>query len=153
GLSALGERAAAVIAERPAGPEGPPAPVVLTPHDGEAKRLAGRPPDPDRFAYVRDLAARVGCVVLLKGSTTLIADPDGTVLATTTGGPYLATAGTGDVLTGTLVALLAQHLPPQRAAAAASFLHGRAGALAWPRGLVASDLVRHLPAALADLSE
>ena len=71
----------------------------------------------------------------------------------TTGDARLATAGTGDVLTGTIAALLAQGVPALRAAAGGAFLHGRAGALAWPRGLVASDVVRHLPAALTELLE
>ncbi|MCU1352642.1 MAG: hypothetical protein JWM05_1851 [Acidimicrobiales bacterium] len=151
GLTALGAQAREVVGWRPEGDGGPT--VVLTPHDGEARRLAGRPPDPDRFAYVRELAESTGAIVLLKGSTTLVGHPDGTVLASSTGDARLATAGAGDVLTGMIAALLAQHLEPQPAAVAASFLHGRAGALAWPRGLVASDLVRHLPAALADLPE
>ncbi len=147
GLRALGRDAAAVIGERPA--DAPP--VVLTPHDGELEALTGEAPGPDRFAAVRELAARTGAVVLLKGPTTLVARPDGHVWATTTGDARLATAGTGDVLTGTVAALLAQGLPADRAAAAAAHLHGRAGALAWRRGLVAGDHVDRLPAALAEL--
>jgi NAD(P)H-hydrate epimerase len=146
GLRALGVRAAEVLAARPAGAP----PVVLTPHDGEYEALAGGAPAPDRFGAVRDLAARLGAVVLLKGPTTLVADPGGHVWASTAGDARLASAGTGDVLTGTVAALLAQGLPADRAAAAASHLHGRAGALAWRRGLVAGDLVDHLPAALAE---
>ena len=71
--------------------------------------------------------------------------------ATTTGDARLATAGTGDVLTGVLAALLARGVAPAEAAAAAAYLHGRAGALAWRRGLVAGDVVDHLPHALAEL--
>lgn len=147
GLRALGPDAAEVIGRRAPDAE----PVVLTPHDGEFEALAGAAPGADRFAAVRQLAARTGAVVLLKGSTTLVADPTGHVWATTTGDARLATAGTGDVLTGTIVALLAQGVAADRAAAAGAHLHGRAGALAWRRGLVAGDLVERLPAALAEL--
>ena len=127
--------------------------VVLTPHDGEMARLGGEPGAPDRLAAVRDLAARRGAVVLSKGSPTVVADPDGRVALVTAGDARLATAGTGDVLTGALAALLAQGLAPFEAAAAAAHLHGRAGALAWRRGLVAGDVAAHLPAALTELPE
>ena len=147
GLRALGTDAAEVIGRR--GPDA--ATVVLTPHDGEFAALAGTEPPVDRFDGVRQLAARTGAVVLLKGPTTLVADPAGHVWATTSGDARLATAGTGDVLTGTIAALLAQGVPADRAAAAGSYLHGRAGALACRRGLVAGDLVERLPAALAEL--
>jgi ADP-dependent NAD(P)H-hydrate dehydratase / NAD(P)H-hydrate epimerase len=124
--------------------------TVLTPHDGEFARLAGAPPGADRVDAARRLAARLGATVLLKGSTTVVADPGGTVLLTATGDARLATAGTGDVLTGVVAALLAQGLPPSRAAAAGAWLHGRAGALGFRRGLVAGDLVDLLPAVLDD---
>jgi NAD(P)H-hydrate epimerase len=146
GLRALGTAAATVVQGRPAG-----APlVVLTPHDGEFAALDGAPPEDDRFAAVRGLARATGAVVLLKGPTTLVAAPDGSVLVTDAGDARLATAGSGDVLTGLILGLSAQGLPPHRAAAAGAFLHGRAGDLAWRRGLVAGDLVDHLPAALAE---
>ena len=148
GLRALGADAATVIAARPAGA----ASVVLTPHDGEYEGLVGSPPGADRLAAVRDLAARTGAVVLLKGPTTLVAHPDGRVLASTAGDARLATAGTGDVLTGVVAALLAQGVPAFEAAASAAHLHGRAGALALPRGLVAGDLVALLPAALTEVA-
>jgi len=149
GLTALGTDAGAVIGRRHPVAE----PVVLTPHEGEFARLAGHAPPADRIAATRALASETGAVVLLKGSTTVVADRDGRVLVTTTGDARLATAGTGDVLTGTVAALLAQGLPGPEAAAGGAFLHGRAGALAWRRGLVAGDLVDHLPAALAELPE
>jgi NAD(P)H-hydrate epimerase len=129
------------------------APTVLTPHDGEFARLAGGPPGDDRLGAVRALAAETGTVVVSKGSTTVVADPVGTVLVSTTGDTRLATAGTGDVLTGVICALLAQQVPALRAAAAGAFLHGRAGAIAWPRGMVAGDLTDLLPLALAELPE
>jgi len=147
GLKALGEQAGEVVGRR----SGDAGPVVLTPHDGEFEALTGEAPGADRFTAARDLAASTGATVLLKGSTTIVAAPDGTTWASTTGGPRLATAGTGDVLTGLVAALLAQGLDAGRAAVAAAHLHGRAGALAWSRGLVAGDLVDRLPAAFAEL--
>lgn len=149
GLSALGPSVAEVLTARH--PEA--GPVVLSPHDGEFASLTGAAPGPDRFAEVRALASRTGATVLLKGPTTLVADPTGSLLAVTSGDPRLATAGTGDVLTGVVAAFLAAGLGAPEAAAAAAHLHGRAGALAWPRGLVASDLVALLPVALSELQE
>ena len=148
GLRALGDQAGAVIRKRPGGEVD----VVLTPHDGEYEALAGEAPGPDRFAAARGLAARTGAVVLLKGPTTLVAHPDGRVLATDTGDARLATAGTGDVLTGLLAGLLAQGLAPFEAAGSAALLHGTAGDLACRRGLVAGDVVDHLPAALTEVA-
>lgn len=132
-------------------PQGPT--VVLTPHNGELARLGADTAAPDRLAEVRALAARRHAVVLAKGSTTIVADPQGRVLIVTAGDDRLATAGTGDVLTGAITALVAQGIAPLEAAAGAAHLHGRAGALAWRRGLVAGDVAAHLPAALAELPE
>ena len=146
GLTALGQTVADVTASRSV-------PAVLTPHEGEFARLAGGPPDDDRIAAVRSLAATSGSVVLLKGPATVVAAPDGTVLITTTGDARLATAGTGDVLTGVIAALLAGGLEPLRAAAAGAFLHGRAGAVGWRHGLVASDLLDQLPIVIDPLQE
>lgn len=105
--------------------------IVLTPHEREFARLA---PDldvtVDRIAAVRALALRTSCTVLLKGSTTVIADPDGQVRLNPTGTPWLATAGTGDVLTGMIAAYLAAGLSPLDAASTAAFVHGLAGRLA-----------------------
>ncbi|MGA2838352.1 MAG: NAD(P)H-hydrate dehydratase [Acidimicrobiales bacterium] len=116
------------------------APVVLTPHDGEYERLAGVPPGPDRIAAARRLAAVTGAVVLLKGPTTAVADPSGRVLLGLAGTPALASAGTGDVLSGVIAAFIARRVPPLEAAALAAHVHGRAGALGHPSGLVAGDL-------------
>ncbi len=129
-----------------------PGPTVLTPHDGEFSRLTGCPPGPRRISAVRHLAASTGATVLLKGSTTIVADPAGDVLLTMTGSPRLATAGTGDVLAGVVGALLAQGLSAPRAAAAGAFVHGMAAGLGWDRGLVAGDLLDLLPAAFAQLA-
>ena len=146
GLTALGSKAAEVLAGRQV-------PVVLTPHDGEFARLAGSPPGDDRIASARDLAARVGAVVLLKGPTTVIAHPDGRVRLSTEGDARLATAGTGDVLSGCVGALLSRGLTPFDAASAGAHLHGAAAKDGPAEGLVATDVITHLPTALADLRE
>jgi hydroxyethylthiazole kinase-like uncharacterized protein yjeF len=125
--------------------------TVLTPHDGEYRYLTGAPPGADRIAAARSLAADLGCVVLLKGPTTVIAEPGGDVLLVDHGDQRLATAGSGDVLTGIIAAALAAGLRPQRAAAAAAWLHAEAGAVQQPWGLLAGDLVDALPRALAGL--
>jgi len=126
--------------------------VVVTPHDGEFARLAGAPPGADRIGAARDLAARLGCVVLLKGGPTVVADPGGQVLVVTSGDARLATAGTGDVLAGVVGALAARGLEPFRAAAAGAFLHGEAGALGWQDGLVAGDLPGLVPEVIERLA-
>jgi ADP-dependent NAD(P)H-hydrate dehydratase / NAD(P)H-hydrate epimerase len=122
--------------------------TVLTPHDGEFARLAGDRPGADRFDDVRRLAAATGGVVLLKGPTTLIAEPGGLVRAVTTGDQRLATAGTGDVLSGTIGALLAGGMAAFDAAAAGAWLHGTAATLLPATGLVASDVAAAIPRAI-----
>jgi NAD(P)H-hydrate epimerase len=146
GLWALGgaAEAAAVVGARPAGA----GPVVLTPHDGEFARLAGAPAGEDRIGSVRDLAVATGAVVLLKGPTTVVADPAGAVLLAAAGDARLATPGTGDVLTGVVAALLAGGLDGLRAAALGAHVHGRAALLGPPVGLVAGDLPDLLPRVL-----
>jgi hydroxyethylthiazole kinase-like uncharacterized protein yjeF len=127
------------------------APTVLTPHDREYARFGNEVGD-DRVGAARRLAADLGAVVLLKGDATVVAAPDGTAYVNGTGTPWLATAGTGDVLSGLTGALLATGLPPAEAAAVGAHVHGRAGQLAAEEGpLIASDLVRSLPATLARL--
>lgn len=124
-------------------------PRVLTPHEGELKRLLGRDVRERRLAAVREAAERFRCVVLLKGADTLVAAPGGGVLVCAVGLPSLATAGTGDVLTGVVGAFLAKGMEPQRAAAAAAVAQQRASVEAWQRaGLVAGDLVEALPRVL-----
>jgi len=141
GLSLLGSRAVRTLLERRD-------PLVLTPHDGEFERLTDHAPGPDRMAAARSFATDSGAVVLLKGHTTVIADPGGEVLVSATGDSRLATAGTGDVLAGVIGALCAAGVEPFRAAAAGAFIHGVAGTLGWRRGLVAGDLVDRLPEAI-----
>ena len=126
-------------------------PTILTPHDGEYALLTGQPPLADRFLSARRLAADTGCVVLLKGPATIVAEPEGRVLVATTGDERLATAGTGDVLTGIIGALLAQGVEPFHAAAAGAWLHGRAASAATSFGVVAGDIADHLPAVLEEL--
>ncbi len=115
-------------------------PLVLTPHDGEFAGMAGSPPGPDRLGAARRLASSTGATVLLKGPTTVVSAPDGEVLVVTSGSPRLATAGTGDVLSGVAAAFLALGLGPLAAAGLAAHVHGRAAALGLGTGLVAGDL-------------
>jgi NAD(P)H-hydrate epimerase len=118
------------------------APVVMTPHDGEYARLVGAQPGRDRIDAAVDLAERSRAVVLLKGPTTVVASPEGDVLLGASGLSSLATAGTGDVLTGVVAAFLAKGLEPRVATAAAAVAHGLASRLVEPQaGLVASDLL------------
>jgi hydroxyethylthiazole kinase-like uncharacterized protein yjeF len=134
-------------------PDDWPAARVLTPHAGELGRLLGEESqwvDAHRLEAVRRAADRFRCVVLLKGPDTLIAAPGEGVLVSTSGGPSLATAGTGDVLTGILASFLAKGMDARLAAAAAAFAHGRAAELVPQQvGLVASDVIAALPRALA----
>ena len=130
-----------------------PAPRVLTPHEGELARLLGRESKEiaaHRFASVREAAERFSAVVVLKGEDSLVAAPGCGVLVCALGLPSLATAGTGDVLTGITAAFLAKGMGPQRAAAAACAAQQLASHEASQRyGLVASDVVEALPSALA----
>jgi NAD(P)H-hydrate epimerase len=133
-----------------------PAGTVLTPHPGEMARLrAGAPVSgggADRLSVVSECARAWGHVVVLKGAATLIASPDGALRLNWPGNPALASAGTGDVLAGTIGGLLAQGMAPFEAASAGVYLHSRAGLLVSARlgdaGLLASDLLSALPEAL-----
>jgi len=128
------------------------APTILTPHEGEYASLRGGPPGPDRLAAARALAADSGAIALLKGPATVVAATDGRARINPTGGPWLATAGSGDVLTGVIAGLLARGLEPFDAAAAGAFVHGLAADVAGHTGLMAGDLVAAIPAVLSGLS-
>ncbi len=133
------------------------APTVLTPHAGEFARLAGEPPGDDRVGATRKLAEAFGATVLLKGNVTVIAAPDGTVYLNPAGASWAATAGSGDVLSGMIGALLAAGLPAVEAVAAAAFVHARAANLSAadpgpvPVPTSASRILAHIRSALACL--
>jgi NAD(P)H-hydrate epimerase len=134
------------------------APTILTPHPGEAAALlqtTAAEVNADRAHAARTLAARTGAVVLLKGAASVTAEPEGRLVVNPTGGPALGSGGTGDVLLGVVVGLLAQGLAPAEAAALAAYVHGAAGdrwaSLHGDAGLLASDLADLLPDTLTAL--
>ena len=139
------------------------APTVVTPHAGELARLLGLDDstrsdiEARRLHYAQSAAAELGVIVLLKGSTTVVSAPDGTTRVNPTGTPWLATAGSGDVLSGVTGGLLAAGLSPFEAASCAAYLHGSAARLAATRErgeapIIAADLFDALPLAIAGLS-
>jgi NAD(P)H-hydrate epimerase len=131
-------------------------PPILTPHPGEMARLevgaTSQSVNADRLGTARRFARERGVFVVLKGARTVVARPDGLLMVCPTGNPGMATAGTGDVLTGMLVGLLAQGVPSWEAACAATYLHGAAGDLAAGRlgfaGMIAGDLIEQIPYAI-----
>ena len=151
GLYALGSQLE-LLAERTA-------PTVITPHEGELGRLIGRPAAEvaaQRLECAVSAAHRGDVTVVLKGEATIVADPSGTAYVVPTGNPGLATPGTGDVLSGVIVAQLAKGLPASDAACLGAYLHGLAADLAadeavGTEAMVASDLFHYLPAAVERL--
>jgi NAD(P)H-hydrate epimerase len=151
------------IASRPDAVIGAAGPVVLTPHPGEAAALLGTSVpeiEADRLAAARALAARFRAVVVLKGARTIVCDgtlADDFCAINPTGGPALATGGTGDVLAGALAALVAQGLAPGDAARAGVWLHGAAGdhvGASLGRGATAREIADAIPhATLALVTE
>ena len=134
-----------------------PVPKVLTPHPGEMARLTGKPVqavETDRKGIALGFARRYGCVVLLKGHRTVVASPDGRVYVNTTGNAGMATAGSGDVLTGMTAALLAQGVGAFEAARTGAYLHGKAGDMAAKikgrAGMIASDIIACVPGAIKE---
>lgn len=151
GLNAFEGRAAELSGRR--------RPLVLTPHPGEMARLVGestRAIVRDRIGAARSLSRATRALVVLKGMATVVAAPDGRVFVNQTGNPGMATAGSGDVLTGVVGALLARRLDPLAATLFAVHIHGRAGDLAaaalGEEGLIAGDILEHLPEALREHS-
>jgi hydroxyethylthiazole kinase-like uncharacterized protein yjeF len=146
-----------ILAAHPDALTGRSAPTVLTPHAGEFARLAGSPPGDDRIAATRRLSEKFGATVLLKGNVTVIADRDGPVYLNPAGQSWAATAGSGDVLSGVIGALLAAGLPAGEAAAAAAFVHARAAYLSaadpgpHPAPTSASRILAHIRSAIAAL--
>ena len=136
-------------------PEG----TILTPHPGEMARITGldiQAIQDDRVEVARRYAAEWNCVLVLKGAFTVVAAPDGQVVLQPFANSALAKAGTGDVLAGAIVGLLAQGMSPMQAAVAGAYLHGLAGQLAVqtvqsPRSLLASEVAEHLGGALAQI--
>ncbi len=151
GLYALGDRPE-LLAERAQ-------PTVITPHEGELGRLIGRPAAEvaaQRLECARSAAKRAHATVVLKGEATIVADPSGRAYVVPTGNPGLATPGSGDVLSGVIVAQLAKGLPATDAACLGAYLHGLAADLAAEEAvgtdcMVASDLFHYLPAAVERL--
>lgn len=130
-------------------------PLVLTPHEGEFAMLGGLL-DGDRVASARRFALRWGCTLVLKGSGSVVAFPDGECYVNQTGNPGMARGGSGDVLTGLMAAMLCQ-LPFRDAVRAAVYLHGLAGDMAAGElgeyGMTPTDMIRLLPAALKTVTE
>jgi NAD(P)H-hydrate epimerase len=131
---------------------------ILTPHPGEFQRLVGESIDDfSRIKKLREFATRVNSYVVLKGAHTAIATPEGNVYFNSTGNPGMATGGSGDVLTGIITSLLAQHQSPFHAAVLGVYLHGLAGDIAISsvgmEALIASDIIEFLPAAFMSLQE
>ncbi len=150
GLNAL-EGDTAILKDRPI-------PIVITPHPGEMSRLTGLAMadiQQNRLDIARHYAAEWGITVVLKGNKTVVASPSGEAFINTSGNPGMATAGSGDVLSGIILGLMAQGMEAPSAAWAGVYIHGRAGdqakAINGQRGLIAGDLLNHLPHVLNDL--
>jgi hydroxyethylthiazole kinase-like uncharacterized protein yjeF len=132
--------------------------LILTPHPGEMARLTGLTTEKvqdDRIGVARHFASAHGCIVVLKGSKTVIATPEEKIFINPTGNPGMASGGTGDVLTGMIGGLAAQGLVPLEAVKWAVFLHGLAGDRAaravGEAPLIASDITNHIPDALSEV--
>lgn len=146
-----------IISQRPERLKLIPENSILTPHTGEFDRLAGKSSSAyERLEKARALAAEFHCILVLKGAFTAVCLPDGTVHFNSSGNPGMATAGSGDVLTGILTGLLAQSYTSAEAAIVGVFLHGRAGDRTAEKfsqqSLIAGDIIDHIGEAFADLT-
>jgi NAD(P)H-hydrate epimerase len=129
---------------------------ILTPHPGEFKRMAGETANSwERIQKQMQLAAELKVIIVLKGAFTTVALPNGKLYFNSTGNPGMATAGSGDSLTGIILGLVAQHIPPEHAAIAGVFLHGLAGDIAAheksENALLAGDITEFLGKAFFEL--
>lgn len=134
--------------------------IVLTPHPGELSRLINisvKDIEKQRINIAQKVAKDFGVVLVLKGVPTVVAEPQGRVYLNTTGNPGMATAGSGDVLTGIIASLIGQGLSPFHASVLACFIHGLSGDIAAKKkgyhGLIAGDLIESLPEAFIELSQ
>ena len=150
----------AILAGRPGTVRKRKAPTVLTPHVGELSSITGRDSreiESERISAARAAAIHFRAIVVLKGSPTVTATPESKVILNSTGNPGMATAGSGDVLSGVVAGLIGQGVDPDAAAWAGVFLHGLAGDLAaqrfGQRGMLALDICDHLPEALKRFEE
>lgn len=133
-----------------------PAKAILTPHPKEFERLFGKTSNAfERLELLREMAAKHNIIIVLKGANTAVAMPNGSVFFNSTGNPGMATAGSGDVLTGMILSLLAQRYTPEEAAVLGVYLHGLAGDLAasaiGQEALIASDITEHIGKAYLSL--
>lgn len=147
-----------ILAENPEWMQFLPEQTILTPHPGEFRRLAGEASGSwERVQLQRKLAATLKVIIVLKGAYTSVALPDGRVCFNSTGNPGMATAGSGDTLTGIILGLLACRMKPEQAAVAGVYLHGLAGDLAAKvksePALVAGDIIEFLGQAFIALEE
>lgn len=135
-------------------------PLVMTPHQGEFARLTGKSKEEiqsQKTSLVKQFAETTGGVVLFKGHRTLVASPDGMLYENQSGNPGMATAGSGDVLTGMIASLVGQKIPLYQAACLGAYLHGAAGDLAAKEkgeyGLIAGDILDKIPQAIAGVAQ
>jgi ADP-dependent NAD(P)H-hydrate dehydratase / NAD(P)H-hydrate epimerase len=147
-----------ILSMNPSWIERLPADTILTPHHGEFARLAGESHDGfERLQKQISFSERYGCIVILKGAYTSISLPDGKVYFNSTGNPGMATAGSGDALTGVILGLLAQGYEPGKAAITGVYLHGLAGDVAaagkGQESLIASDIIDNLAAAYTKMND
>jgi len=127
--------------------------TVLTPHDGEFSALGGDAHDLDRIATTREVARATNATVLRKGPTTVVAPPHGPIFLVSSGDNRLATAGTGDVLSGVIGAFLARGMEGATAAAAGAMVHGLAGSICMAEGTIARDVVSAIGEVLSDMNK